>query len=436
MAVLPSNILQNVQTFQMAELAFLQNSFAAIALTNKKFKDFNSLTANLGDTVTFDLATRFRTNPGLVINNQPSVQRPQTLVCSQAVNVASAYSAQQFIFNVEDYMDRFGMGAVKQIGTTIEADILRSIVSELTVSDPESENFGNLIANTGPFRFYGDGFTQINSFSQLAQALANFRAYGADMNKTRAILPIEVVPAIVNTGLNQFAMTRNNQMANSWELGTFSNCEWYESNLLPVHYSGTIGDAGGSNNIVTVVSTNDPTGQNITQITFTEPTSSSSATAFKAGDMGQFNDPTFKMLTFIGQKPTSLPVQFVVTEDAESSAGTVTVKIRTVTDIGLVSAPTQNQNINKAITAGMTATILPSHRAGIIWSGDSWYLAMPKLPDYEPYPSVQTVDEDSGVTIRHYWGNLFGQNVRSYVRDNIYGSTLVPETCMRVIFPL
>jgi len=436
MASIPSNILQNVQTFQMAELAFLQNSFAAIALSNKKFKDFNNLTANLGDTVTFDLAPRFTSRPGLVITQQPSVQRPQTLVCSQAENVSSAYTDQQFIFNVEDYMSRFGMSAVKELGTKIEADILKSVISELRVNDPEANNFGSLIQNTGPFRFFGNGITQINSFSQLAQALANFRAYGADMGMTRAILPMEVIPAIVNTGLNQFAMSRNNELANSWELGKFSNCDWYQSNLLPVHISGTIGDAAAPNNVVTVVSTNDPTGNNITAITFTEPTSSSSATAFRAGDMLQFDDPTFKLLTFIGHIQTSLPVQLVVTQDAISTAGTVTVNVRTVTNIGLVSAPTQNQNINKAITAGMTATVVPSHRAGVIWSGDTWYLAMPKLPDYEPYPSVQTVDPDSGVTVRHYWGSLFGQNVRSYVRDNIWGSTLVPENCMRLIFPL
>jgi hypothetical protein len=420
----------------MAELAFLQNSFAAIALSNKKFKDFNNLTANLGDTVTFDLAPRFTSRPGLVITQQPSVQRPQTLVCSQAENVSSAYTDQQFIFNVEDYMSRFGMSAVKELGTKIEADILKSVISELRVNDPEANNFGSLIQNTGPFRFFGNGITQINSFSQLAQALANFRAYGADMGMTRAILPMEVIPAIVNTGLNQFAMSRNNELANSWELGKFSNCDWYQSNLLPVHISGTIGDAAAPNNVVTVVSTNDPTGNNITAITFTEPTSSSSATAFRAGDMLQFDDPTFKLLTFIGHIQTSLPVQLVVTQDAISTAGTVTVNVRTVTNIGLVSAPTQNQNINKAITAGMTATVVPSHRAGVIWSGDTWYLAMPKLPDYEPYPSVQTVDPDSGVTVRHYWGSLFGQNVRSYVRDNIWGSTLVPENCMRLIFPL
>jgi len=111
MALLPSNNLQNVATYQKSELAFMQNSHVVIDKTNKKFKNFNDMTANLGSSVTFDLAPRFVTKDGLVITNQPSQQRVQTLVCSQATNTASAYSAEQFIFNVEDYIDRFGKSA-------------------------------------------------------------------------------------------------------------------------------------------------------------------------------------------------------------------------------------------------------------------------------------------------------------------------------------
>ena len=36
-----TNILQNVATYQAAELALLQNSYAYITLANTKFKDFN-----------------------------------------------------------------------------------------------------------------------------------------------------------------------------------------------------------------------------------------------------------------------------------------------------------------------------------------------------------------------------------------------------------
>jgi hypothetical protein len=57
----PNNILQQVQTYQLSNLAYLQNLNCFVATANTKFKNFEKLTANLGDTVTFDLPPRFTT---------------------------------------------------------------------------------------------------------------------------------------------------------------------------------------------------------------------------------------------------------------------------------------------------------------------------------------------------------------------------------------
>lgn len=437
----PLNILQNVQTYQKAELAWLQNSFAGIMLSNKKFKNFNDLTANLGDTVTFDLTPRYTGFAGLVVTQQQSIQRVQSLICSQAYNVTAGYTDQQFIFNVRDYMDRFGMAAIKQIGTEVESDILKNITSSVITNDPQNSSFGQAQINSGPYRFYGDGVFPINSFTQLAQMVANFQDYGAATHKMCAILPVANIPAIVGTGLNQFAVNRNNELANSWELGTFANTDWYESNLLPTHVSGTIGNTASPNNQMTVVSTNDPTGANVTSITFTEPTSGTDANAIKAGDLFQFVDgvsgkQNMRFLTFIGQKVSQQPVQFRAIADAATVAGTVTVQIQTINGVGLVWAANQNQNLNNTIQAGMKVTPLPSHKAGVLMSGDQFYMAMPRLPDESPFSTVTTVDADSGASIRHYWGSQLGMNNRLYARDCVWGSTLVAENSMRMAFPL
>ena len=437
----PVNVLQTVQTYQKAELAWLLNSFVGINIANKKFKNFNDLTANLGDTVTFDTTPRYISYAGLQITEQPSVQRVQSLICSQAANVAAAYTDQQFIFNVRDYMDRFGMSAMKELGSLVESDILRNFISGVRVNDPQNANFGSLQVNSGPFRFYGDGVTPINSFTQLAQSVANFEDFGAATHKMMGILPVANIPAIVGTGLNQFAMRRNDEIANSWELGKFSNTDWYESNLLPVHVSGTIGNTAAPNNVMTVVSTNDPTGVNVTQITFTEPTSGTDADAIKAGDLFQFNDgisgkPNLRFLTFIGHSVCSQPVQFRAIADAATVGGTVTVQVQTINSVGLVWAQNQNQNLNAAIQFGMTVTPLPSHRAGCLMSGDQFYLAMPRLPDESPFTTSNMVDPDSGASIRHYFGSQFGMNNRAYVRDVVFGSTLVAENSLRYAFPL
>lgn len=431
---LPNNILQQVQTYQPAELAFLLNSFVGINKSNKKFKNFQTKTANLGDTVTFDLAPRASTTNGLIISTEQSVQRVQSLACVQAANSSSAFSNQQFIFNVSDYMEKFGMSRIKELGTQIESDILQNIVSGVKVNDPQNPQFGqNIDPASGPYRFFGDGVTAIDSYTQLAQALSNFRDYGASSYMTCGILPMTSIPAIIGTGLNQFATNRNNDIAMSWELGPFSGAEWYESNLLPVHFAGTAGEAA---EVLTLTGTNDPTGANITQLTFSS-TLGNDDNAIKSGDLLQFSDgvagqPNMRYLTFIGHKPSSQPVQIRATSDAEAVAGVVTVDIFPA----LQSTPGLNQNLNNSLAAGMQTTALPSHRAGIIWSGDPLYMAMPQLPDETPFPTVSSTDPDSGASIRHYWGSQFGQNVKAYVWDQIWGSTLVAENSMRLIFPL
>ncbi len=426
---LPNNILQNVQTYQDSGLAFLLNSYAMIDLSNKKFQNFDQLEANLGDTVTFDLTPRSIAQQGLVVTFQTSQQRVQSLVCSQAASIGRAFSNQQFIFNTREYMEKFGKADVLELGSTIEQDLSKNIISGV-----RNQLTGELQTDSGPYRFYGDGVTPINSFGQLAQALSNFRDYGAAMDNTRGVLPLTVVSEIVNSGLNQFVMDRNEKLALSWKLGMFSNCNWYQSNLLPIHTAGTVGESAQT---LTLVSTNDPTGQNITQITFSGATNND-LNAIKAGDLLQFQDgvsgqPNMRYLTFIGHAASSQPVQFRATADAAANgSGIVVINIFPA----LVSAQTLNQNLNNTLSAGMQVKALPSHRAGVIYSGNALFLAMPRLPEEVPFPTANKVDKESGASMRMYYGSLFGQNQRGFVYDDIWGSTMVPEYSMRLIFPL
>lgn len=426
---LPTNILQQVITYQESGLAYLINSFAFINQANKKFKDFQNREANLGDTVSFDLPPRYVTAAGLVATFQGSAQRVQNLAVTQAANAAYAFSNQQFIFNVQDYMEKFGKSAVLEMGSKIEADVAKNVVSGVV-----NQNTGNLVTDSGPYRFYGDGVTPINSFGQLAQALANFRDFGAAKDAVRGILPLAVVPPIVNSGINQFVPARNDKIAMSWELGSFSMCDWSYSNLLPIHTAGNVGENGTT---LTLVSTNDPTGANVTQLTFSGATIND-ADAVKAGDLFQFQDgvsgkPNMRFLTFIGHQPSNQPVQFRATADAAANgSGNVTVSVTPA----LVWAANQNQNLNNALVAGMQVKALPSHRAGVIYSGNSLFLGMPQLPEEVPYPTANKVDPDSGVSMRMYYGSLFGQNQRGMVHDAIWGSTMVPEYSMRLVFPI
>jgi hypothetical protein len=79
----------------------------------------------------------------LVAAFQPADQRVQVLTCRNPVSVSYEFTAQQFIFNAEVYMERWGAAATREIGAQIEADIAQ-------------------LAVTGTYRFFGDGVTPIN----------------------------------------------------------------------------------------------------------------------------------------------------------------------------------------------------------------------------------------------------------------------------------
>jgi len=414
---LPSNVLQNVQTYNKADLAYLQNLSCFIHTANKKYKDFEKANpANLGDTITFDKPPRFVAADGLTVNFQAVEQRLQSLVVDQAKNVGINISAQQLIFNLEDYMDRFGKAAIEELAAVVESDIANVCVE-------------------APYRFYGNGVTPINSYNQLASALSLFRNFGASPSATKGYLLDTAIPDIVGTGLNQFVPKGNDELRNSWELGAFSRCEWYESNLLPTHTAGT---EGVSQTTLTVVSTTTDADGAVTAITFSGCTSASDADSIKENDKFQFQDgvagqTNLRYLTFVGHKTSSNSVQCRATADAASTgASQVTVSI----DPPLQSAFGKNQNISTPIVAGQQVLFLPSHRAGMIQSGNQFYVAMPPLPDTDPYASSVASDADTGASLRMYTGAQFGQNLYGTVHDCIWGKTQVSDNAMSVIFPL
>jgi hypothetical protein len=435
MGVFQNNILQQVQTYQRSSLGLLLNLCCFVSTANTKFKDFDKIQANLGSTVTFDLPPRFTTTAGLVASFEPAVQRVLQLVCDQSANTSFAVTAQQRIFNLEkgeeDYMRVFGKSAIAELANQIEANIALNAVSGV-----QSQLTSTVNTFSGPFRFFGDGSTAISSYQQLAQAIMLFKNFGSVAEGIKFYLPDTVIPAIVGNGLNQFVPRRNDDIAMSWEVGDFGTplVHYYQSNLLPIHVSG---DTGVNGQTLTVISTNDPTGQNVTQITVSGATASDANAVFQ-GDMFQFKDgvpgqPNMRYLTFIGHSVSANPVQFAATANAGANAsGNVVISLNNP----LNWAGGANQNLNNPIVAGMQLLTFPSHRAGMIVGGDAFYIAMPQLPEQSPYDTANEFDPETGVSLRLTYGSLFGQNQTGMIYDNTWGSVVVPEYSSRILVPL
>jgi len=224
-----ADILQQVQTYNDSGLAALQNQMPIVSSANNKFKNFDKdEPKNLGDTIGFDLPPRFTVNDTLVATFQDTEQRVQTLTVDSAKNVAYNFTAQQFIFNVKDYMAKFGMSAMAELATKVESDVAT-------------------VAVNNTYRTAGDGTNgTLSSYTQIAQAIAAYKNYGAPKGNIKVFLPDTIVPTIIGNGLGQFVPKRNDDEAMSWQLGNFQGVEFYSSNLLPLHTAGVVGQAASS----------------------------------------------------------------------------------------------------------------------------------------------------------------------------------------------
>lgn len=414
-----ANIFQAVATYNKSGLGRLLNEMVFVSTANNKFNNFNTdFAANLGTSITGDLPPRFTVNDGLVVNSFEGVeQRVFTLTVNQAKNVNYAVTNEEQIFNMDpmDYMKEFGESMMIALANAVESNVAEDILS-----------------NT--YRYFGDGTTPINSFGQLAQAYANDRDFGTPAGMLNNYIDLASQPAIINSGLNQFVLKRNDEIANSWELGEWNNVRHYTTNLLPTHTAGTLGNDG---TVLTVVSTTgDGTAANpITAITFSG--AGTDANAVKQNDLMRFQDgvsgqPNMRFRRFQGYTVSAQPVQMRATADATSSAGSVTIQI----DPPLQWQVGKNQNINVNVAAGMQVKIVPSHRRGLIVGGNAFYVAMPRLPTQTPYPTSSIVDPASKVGMRMTYGAIPFRDQMGIVYDVIWGKKLLADYAMGVIYPL
>lgn len=442
MAQYANNELRQVVSYNRSGLALLSNSNCAISTFNTKFKDFQNYAGNLGSSVTFTKPPRFTDTQGLVATWQAYQQLFHTLSCDQARNVSFSVTDQDQMFNLDNSSEMFmkdaGISAIGQLGNAIEVNVLRNATSSvpvMTVIDGQNVPTGAMHTESGPYLYYGDGTTPINTFAQIAQIIALQKNYGAPKNAFKLYMPDMVYPSIVNSGLSQFTLERNDEMAKTWEMGSFkggNSCNFYSSNLLPIHNAGSLGDTAAT---LTLVSTNDPTGNNITQLTFSGAGTDSQAV--KSGDVMSFldgvaNQPDIRYLTYQGGARSANKVQIRAIASSASSGGNVTIDITPA----LKSSFGIGQNLSRSLAPGMQIKIEKTHRAGFLISGEAAFLAMPKLPTETPFMSSSEMDPDTAVGLRLSYGSLLGQNQKGFIYSGTWGSTIVPEYSRRVLFPV
>ncbi len=423
------NYFQTVTTYNQAGLAKFINSNCFVSTCNTKYKQLQNVPNNLGSSISFDRQSQFLSGRGLVAQFQPIVENVETMTVNSSANVSYAYTAQQLIFNLDDWLDGFGEDAVMELSATVESNVAKNADSSANADD------GSVNPLSGPFRFYGNGSTLINSIAQLSEVKTRFMDLSAAKGNMKMYIPLTVEPQIVNSMMNQFVLKRNEDDAMSWEIGNWAGIDMYRSNALPKHISGTVGQAQTT---LTLVSVNDPTGANVTQLTFSGA-SASDASAIKAGDLASFQwgvsgETDLFMLTYTGHFESNQPVQFRAKYDAASDvSGNVVVDVYPPL---VWKSDNAKKNLSSPLSPGMQVKFITSHQCGLLVTGNAFFLGMPELPDQYPFPTDNTTDEDTKVSIRTTYGTRYGENFQGLVHDCIWASHLVPWYAMRIAFPL
>lgn len=447
----PTSNYQNVRRYLNSSLGYLQNTSVLFRtdsrLLNLDLKNFNkTATGNLGDTTTFKRNLRSRAQNSLVVTQQGIEQLVQTLSVTNQTSADFTYTDEAEIFNIDpnNILPQTHQSRLAEIATDLETRLFAQFTADFRVNNANSPDNGELVdPNSGPYRFFANGW-QINQdtipvwsdITELSSAQQAFRIYGFSPTNPVVILPAEAQPKLAGNAFNQFVLKRNESWGFTYEIGDYAGFRFFTSALLHTHISGSVGN---STNVLSVVSTNESNGI-ITEITFSGATPND-PNAIKASDRIQFSQlNSFSFLRYTGhQLAAQLPVQVRSIADIPSDgAGNVTIPIFPALNF---NSSSPQQNIPFSIPIGQQAGVLPNYVGGIIMSGDPFYFANPRLGKTTPWPSEflsPELDEDNltVLDLRHYYGyQRPGTNSHSSIIDGVYGSALVPENCMTLVFP-
>lgn len=424
-----ANNFQQVELYLSAMLPLLENLDPIYSLANKQFDNFSNIEFSYGGSVSFDLPNRFQVVNSLDVTGVASAinQRKQNLVVDKSWSGTFSVNSTEFWqYQTEDWIPKYGRSMVAEIGSKFGKDVSN-------------------VAKDYTYRTFGDGVTPLNSVKQIHQIIANYRNYGSAAGQLKMILPDIIIPDIVNDGLNQFVLNRNEEYANSWELGSDTQCKYYKSNFLPTHNAGTAGNNTDPLTITNIIDATGPSGETASQLTIDGITVD--AGAFQTGDIITL-DPnanytpvlsgaSARFLTFIGHELSSQKVQVRVLADADAVAGTATVTVfpRLVSD-----ATNSDQNVNfdiTSVTGGnpMEASALPDHVCGVIWSANPVYCATPKLPQILGFDSSSQISS-TGVGMRLTAAGNVETGVNQWVWNLNYGYSAVDEYMMRIAIPI
>jgi len=293
----------------------------------------------------------------------------ETIVVEHQYHALIAYTIQDLSLRIEDFSRLFISPAIQEIITQMEKDIGASAEQNL--------NF-----------FTGTAGVPINSFTTVDTAGAKLLEQGVNIaSDAYMAMTVRDGSSLKGALLNNFTPVFNEDIVRSSAIGHLSYFDIFQSQNIKNHVAG----AGPR------LSSSDPLlvdGAVASGNTIVMDGATNAANYFVVGDL--ISIAGVQSVNPVGRASTGQNMQFVVTANATSSGGAVTVQ---VSPSIISDTANPNRNVSNAIPNNAAVTMVGSHNVNVAYPSRALDIVCPPLYKLQvPYASV-AVDPETGLSL-------------------------------------
>jgi len=401
-----SNIFQNESLIAKTVLSEFENNLVMARTINRQFEDtYNN---NTGVTINIRKPTRYvvTSNADITTDLQAIQQRVVPLTIQFRDVVAMTVTSQQLALNLDDFTRECITPAMLQLANKVDSRIYDSSLSI--------------------YNYTGTAGTAPNSFSVVNSARTKLTALGVRTDPRYLMFSVNDGGAVSDGLSSQFNYARFNQeILDKGVIGNMAGFDMYEvqNNITSIRSSIPDGTTIGT----PVVDINSVSGDTIIAMLGLTPNITgilNKGAVFSVAGVGAVNP--------IDRKPTGQPMNFVVTEDANSdSVGFSRVSIAPT----IIFDGGPYVNVTALPTVGAAITVQGSHTLNVAYHPEAFTMAMIKLPEFnEAGAYMKTmVDTKSKVSIRMTKQYQIIPDLLIVRFEVLYGVECFPEYATRLM---
>jgi hypothetical protein len=401
-----SNIFQNESLIAKTVLSEFENNLVMARTINRQFED--TFGTNSGVTINIRKPTRYTvtSNADITGDLQAIQQRVVPLTISFRDVVAMSVTSQQLALNLDDFTRECITPAMLQLANKVDSRIYDS--------------------SLGIYNYVGAAGTAPNSFAAVNSARTKLTGLGVRTSPRYLMFSVNDGGAVSDGLSTQFNYAKFNQeVLDQGVIGNMAGFDMYEvqNNITSIRSSIPDGTGIGT----PVVATTSVSGATSIAISGLTP---STTAIFKKGAV--FSIAGVGAVNPVDRNPTGQVMNFVVTADANSSAGglaTIFIAPTIIFDGG------PYVNVTALPVAGAALTVQGSHTLNVAYHPEAFTMAMIKLPEFtESGAYMKTmVDTKSKISIRMTKQYQIMPDLLVVRFEVLYGIACFPEYATRLM---